>query len=431
LLSKACKMQLSKCSRPITTKEAWGCPCCIKCFESLEEWNHHVWNHSVHNERVQDWSFSTMMWSLLKQSYLSKYVTWKHWERCTWSTLRKETSHSLRYALERREVPADVRAHADYSGLDGPAALARYAFNLGTTGKAYPRECKTTRMRETSSHHSSSPSSYIANGSTDSPQYRSGLDLIVHSPAWWPSPAEEASFRTNVNYESEAPSSFRERVSGQTSSRPRQSRRTIADQSDLQSSMLEDARHLPIIPSNGEAGYHRVNGLDNRHMVKSTSSNPAYVMCPPVMPHIESASSLPSASQRSDSIRPIRPHHDPTGSDSRRLQTKKSQANLHGRFAYNRDPTLQGDDVPPLPTSCQDPELFGLETNSHVPTFEYPASQRPHTASSRPATPARSENSQGSWTKLLNNSSPSLPGKRYSTAMSLSGPPSDVDMGWV
>jgi len=47
--------------------------------------------------------------------------------------LLKELYLSLRHALERHEVPAAVSAHVDYCGLDGPAALAKYAFNLGTT----------------------------------------------------------------------------------------------------------------------------------------------------------------------------------------------------------------------------------------------------------------------------------------------------------
>jgi hypothetical protein len=131
LLSEACKMQLSKCSRQLATKKAWGCPCCVKCFESLEEWSHHVSSHPIQNEKVQDWSYNTMTWSLLKQPYISDHVTWMHWQYCSWAKLSKELRLSLRHALERHEVPAAVSAHVDYCGLDGPAALAKYAFNLG------------------------------------------------------------------------------------------------------------------------------------------------------------------------------------------------------------------------------------------------------------------------------------------------------------
>jgi hypothetical protein len=431
LLSEACKTQLSKCSRQVTTKKAWGCPCCVKCFESLEEWSHHGWSHPVQNEKVQDWSFSTMMWSLLKQPYFPEHMTRKYWGSCNWSTLPKEASNSLRYALERQEVPADVMAHPDYRGVDDPVALAMYAFNLGTTGKAYTRGCKPPRVSEANPDHSLSPSSHTTFGSTDSPQHRRGVEPTVHSPAGWRLPVEEATFVTNVNYKSEASSSFRERVSGQTCNPPRHSRRTLADQSDPQISMPEDAPHLLTIPSNGEPGYHRFNRWENQYMVKSTSNNPTYITYPPVTPDDVLASSLHSAPQRGDSSRPVRLHYDPNDSESKCLQTKKSQANLHGRFAYNRDPTLHRDEAPDLPTYWQDPHTFSLDTNGHMPTFDHLAPQRPHTASSRPVTPARSEMSQGSWTKLLNTSSSHLPGARYSMAMSLSGPPSDVDMGWV
>lgn len=92
LHAEACETLLAKCSRRTTAKKAWGCPCCIECFKSLEEWNHHVWQHPVQNDKVQDWSYSTMIWSLLKQPYLSEHITWERWQRCTWSTLRKEAS---------------------------------------------------------------------------------------------------------------------------------------------------------------------------------------------------------------------------------------------------------------------------------------------------------------------------------------------------
>jgi len=178
LLSEACKMQFSKCSRQLATKKAWGCPCCVKCFESREEWSHHVSSHPTQNEKVQDWSYSTMIWSLLKQPYISDCVMWEHWQYCTWSKLPKELSLSLRHALERHEVPAAMSAHVDYCGLDGPAALAKYAFNLGTTGKAHPRECKTPKMSDISFYPSLSPSSRITDGATDS-SHQSFAEVVI------------------------------------------------------------------------------------------------------------------------------------------------------------------------------------------------------------------------------------------------------------
>jgi hypothetical protein len=110
------------------------------------------------------------------------------------------------------------------------------------------------------------------------------------------------------------------------------------------------------------------------------------------------------------------------------LQTKKSEANLHTRFARNRDPALRGYEDPPLPVSWQDPQVYHLENNSRGLAFERSIPQRPQTASSRSATPARSEISQVSWTRLLNTPPSFLPCLQYPVAMSLSGPPSDVDM---
>jgi hypothetical protein len=223
LHSEACKLQLSKCSRHLSTKKAWGCPCCVKCFESLEEWSHHVSSHPIQNEKVQDWSYSTMIWSLLTQPYISHHVILKYWECCTWSTLSKELTRSLRHTLERHEVPATVSTHVDYYGLDGPAALVKYAFNLGTTGKAHPRERKTPKKSDISFCHSPSSSSHITDGATDSSYYQSAADLVAQSPASWSLPAERATFLTNTVDESEAHPNFHERVSNQANCRQSQS----------------------------------------------------------------------------------------------------------------------------------------------------------------------------------------------------------------
>lgn len=422
---EACKTQLSTCSRPITTKKAWGCPCCIKCFESLEEWSRHILDHPVQNDKVLNWSFSTMVWSLLTQPYLANHMTWEHWQCCTWSTLSKEVMQSLRYALERQEVPGAVLAQPDYCGLDGPAALAKYAFNLGTIGKPHSRERRTPKLGETSFYFSPS------NGSADSPQYRNPVGLTANSPADWPSRAEEAMLTYSVTDESEAPSSFRERVSGHANTRLRQSRGTGTERGIREIVMPEDSCHLGISTSNGEPRHRPVNGSENRHVPKLNTSSPQYGIYPPMVRHDGPAPSPAYTSEHSEpTMLAIQPHY-PDHSDSRRLQTKKSQANLHGRFAHTGVPPLPGDEAPALPIPWPDAQPFGLEHNARGLNFDQPAPQRPQTASSRPATPARSENSQGSWTRFL-NTSPPLPGARYSVAMSLSGPPSgppsDIDM---
>ena len=424
---EACKTQLSKCSRRVATKKAWGCPCCVRCFATLDEWSHHVLSHPTENEKVQDWSFSTMMWSLLNQPYLARYRTWTHWQQCTWSTLRKEARQNLLHALERQEVPAAVMAHMSYSNLNGPAALVQYAFNLGTTGKAHTRDIKASKTRYNSSYLSQT-STQMVDSSRESLYYHSGPGVIDHSPASFRLHGGLTTFGGNVPTERYAPS-FRERVSGQTDSRPEQSAQKLEELNNPQNPMLGDTLHVPAFPLHGDPEYHRMNGCDSRHVLKSHTVGPSYVLCPPgpLNDVSSSNSSQYYATQRSDFANPVRlRYHD--DSNSRRLQTKKSQANLHGRFTYTRDPTLQRSEAPPLPLALQDHENVGLDNNSRGLMLDQRAPQRPLTASSRPATPARSEMSQGSWTKLLNTSSPSL--VRYSPAMSLSGPPSD-SMSWA
>jgi hypothetical protein len=429
LLSEACKMQLSNSSRQLATKKAWGCPCCVKCFESLEEWNHHVLSHPIQDEKVQDWSYSTKIWSLLKQPYISDYVTWEHWQYCTWSKLPKEISSSLCDALERHEVPAAVNTHVDYCGLDGPAALAKYAFNLGTTGKAHPRECKTPNMSNISFYHSPSPSSRIADGAIDSSHYQSTADLVAPSPASWSLLVERATFLGNTIDKSEAHPNFRERVSSQANCRQSQSRQKVMEPRNPHCSEVEGSRRLSPSFSSGICGYGHVNRSENRQVLKPNTKNPPYVKHPPMTLHDGSTSSLSYPPERDDATKLARMFHNPGDCESRRLQTKKSQANLHTRFAQSRDPTLYGYEDSPLPMSWQDPQVCPLENNSRGLAFDRAVPQRPQTASSRPATPARSEISQGSWTKFLNISSSFLPGSQYPAAMPLSGPPSDVDMG--
>jgi hypothetical protein len=407
-VSEACKMQLSKCSRQLATKKAWGCPCCVKCFESLEEWSRHASSHPIQNEKVQDWSYSTMIWSLLKQPYISDHAAWDNWQYCSWAKLSKELSLSLRHALERHEVPAAVSAHVDYCGLDGPAALAKYAFNLGTTGKAHPRECKTPKMSDISFYHSLSPSSCIADGATDSSHYQSTADLVAHSPAGWSLPVGRATFIGNTVDKSEAYPNFRERAFSQANCRQSPSRQKPIEPTNSRCSEVESSCHLTPSLSSGKRGYGQAKGSENRQVLKPNTKNPPYVTHPPMTLHDGPTSSL---------------SYSPDW-DSGRLQTKKSQANLHTRFTHSRDPTLRGYEDPPLPIPWQDPQVYHPENNSRGLAFE-----RPPTASSRAATPARSEISQGSWTRFLNTSSSFLPGSQYPVAMSLSGPPSDVDMG--
>lgn len=340
LHTEACKLQLSKCSRHLATKKAWGCPCCVECFESLEEWSHHVSSHPIQNEKVQNWSFSTMIWSLLKQPYISHHVTLEYWESCTWSRLSKDLTLSLRHALERHEVPTAVSAHVGYCGLDGPAALVKYAFNLGTTGKAHPRERKAPKKSDISFYHSPSPSSHIADGATDSSHYQGAADLVAQSPAGWSLPTEKATLLSSTVDKSEAYPNFRERVSSQANCRQSQSGQKLTQLTNPHCSEVEGSRHLPPFSSSGICGYGHVNGSENRQGLKSNTNNPPYVKHPPITLHDRSTSSPSYPPERDDSTKLARMPHHPDDWESKCLQTKKSQANLHTRFAHSRGSCL-------------------------------------------------------------------------------------------
>ena len=146
--SSYCKAALAECCGTAPEKKAWGCPCCISCFNTLEMWNQHKAIHGTQNEKVENWSFSTMVRSLLYQDDLDAVLPRFPWGRCNWSGLGKDDCQRLKLALERHVLPADVRGHPDYSRLDFPEALARYTFRLGITGKACTELVNTTRSRE-------------------------------------------------------------------------------------------------------------------------------------------------------------------------------------------------------------------------------------------------------------------------------------------
>jgi hypothetical protein len=136
--SDNCKAALSQCYRTAAEKKAWGCPCCISCFDTLDAWNQHKVIHGTQNEKVDNWSFTTMVQSLLYQETLCGYRARFPWWRCNWSGLGKSDCQRLKLALERHILPLFVIEHPDYSCLDYSEALALYTFRLGVTGKACP-----------------------------------------------------------------------------------------------------------------------------------------------------------------------------------------------------------------------------------------------------------------------------------------------------
>jgi hypothetical protein len=132
-----CKAVLAQCSRQAAEKKAWGCPCCPRCFETLEAWNQHKAVHRTHNGKVENWSFSTMFESLLRQRDLSTVYDRYDWENRTWARPGRAECQTLRTALERHVLPRKLFSHQGYSGLTLPESLALYAYSLSTPKTIY------------------------------------------------------------------------------------------------------------------------------------------------------------------------------------------------------------------------------------------------------------------------------------------------------
>jgi hypothetical protein len=136
-LSGHCKEILSRCCIEIA-KKAWGCPCCIACFDTLRAWNEHKISHrhQVQNEKVANWFFGTMVLSLLRHRDLLPASCKYDWSRCSWDHMKKNQSQTLRFALERHVIPSNMFNNEIYSRLSMPESLVLHTFTLGTVGDA-------------------------------------------------------------------------------------------------------------------------------------------------------------------------------------------------------------------------------------------------------------------------------------------------------
>lgn len=134
-LSNHCKAFLSQCCIEIV-KKAWGCPCCIDCSDTLRAWNKHKISHQhqVQNEKVANWSFSTMVRSLLRHRDLLPASCKYDWSLCSWAHMKKNDSQTLRFALERHVIPSNMSNNEVYSRLSMPESLVLHTFTLGTVG---------------------------------------------------------------------------------------------------------------------------------------------------------------------------------------------------------------------------------------------------------------------------------------------------------
>jgi hypothetical protein len=138
-----CLYHLSLSAVENRPKKAWGCPCCLQCFDTLAAWTTHSASHRVQNDSVVGWSLITMVQSLLLQPCLQEAAARLPWEICDPAKVKADVYQDLRETLERHKLPDAVRGHYDYRHLQLPEALARYAFRLVAYGGPYQGDVAT------------------------------------------------------------------------------------------------------------------------------------------------------------------------------------------------------------------------------------------------------------------------------------------------
>jgi hypothetical protein len=132
-----CKQQLSGSFVKNEARKAWGCPYCVSCFSARDLWTQHCYDHYHQKEKVASWSYQTMIWSLLQHPDFERDRLRYNWNECDWSLVTEKTRPGLRDALQRHQVPPNLRLYADYGHLDGLGMLVKYAYQYVITGQPY------------------------------------------------------------------------------------------------------------------------------------------------------------------------------------------------------------------------------------------------------------------------------------------------------
>lgn len=125
-----CKSHLSHSIISAWPKKAWGCPCCVRCFDTLAAWTAHSASHPIQNGSVVGWSISTMVQSLLLQPYIREAFAELPWQICNLAKANADVCMGLREVLERHQLRKAVHDHYDFRHLQLPEKLAHYAFRL-------------------------------------------------------------------------------------------------------------------------------------------------------------------------------------------------------------------------------------------------------------------------------------------------------------
>jgi hypothetical protein len=132
-----CKQQLSRSFVKNEAKKAWGCPYCVSCFHTRDLWTRHCYEHYHQDGNVASWSYQIMIWSLLQHPDLERDRLQYNWDEYDWSEITEKTRPGLRDALQRHQVPTDLRSYANYRHLEGPGMLVEYAYQYVMTGQPY------------------------------------------------------------------------------------------------------------------------------------------------------------------------------------------------------------------------------------------------------------------------------------------------------
>ena len=148
-----CEPHLNRSVFELPPKKAWGCPCCLRCFDTFEAWTKHGGNHPIENDKIVGWSLRTMVESLVHQPYLKDAVAHLPWHACDPTKVKADICQSLREALERHKLPDAVQDHYDYR-IDYPSGNGQ---GFQTHDQAlYPTSTAPPGEAALSSHNSGS-----------------------------------------------------------------------------------------------------------------------------------------------------------------------------------------------------------------------------------------------------------------------------------
>jgi hypothetical protein len=139
-ISVPCREHLSKSFENLPPKKAWGCPYCVSCFKTFEEWNGHCIDHLTKAGKAPKWSFGTMIWSLLQQESLRDARSHHDLpEQSNWSSLNEKTCSGLREVLEHCKLPSGFE-NREYWYLNDSYAVVRCVFHYIRIGQAFPSQ---------------------------------------------------------------------------------------------------------------------------------------------------------------------------------------------------------------------------------------------------------------------------------------------------